>query len=54
MTFTYFKRGTPIDAADSADVSHTIALVPQSLKDGIAYAHENIARFAQPQRDSFT
>ena len=26
--------------------------VPQQLKDDIAYAHENIARFAQAQRDS--
>lgn len=26
--------------------------VPQSLKDDIAYAHENIARFAEAQRDS--
>ena len=93
MTFTYFKRGAPIDASVSADVSHTVARllaeieaggedaatriarefdrwdgdiilsddaiaaacarVPQSLKDDIAYAHENIARFAQAQRDSF-
>ena len=28
--------------------------VPQSLKDDIAYAHENIARFAQAQRNSIT
>jgi sulfopropanediol 3-dehydrogenase len=28
------------------------ARVPQSLKDDIAYAHENISRFAQAQRDS--
>ena len=28
------------------------ARVPQALKDDIAYAHENIARFAQAQRDS--
>lgn len=28
------------------------ARVPQQLKDDIAYAHENIARFAQAQRDS--
>ena len=94
MTFTYFKRGAPIDAAVSADVSSTVARllaeieaggeaaatriarefdhwdgeivlseeaianacarVPQTLKDDIAYAHENIARFAQAQRDSFT
>lgn len=94
MTFTYFKRGAPIDAAVSADVSSTVARllaeieqggeaaatriarefdrwdgdiilsedtiaaacarVPQGLKDDIAYAHENIARFAQAQRDSFT
>lgn len=94
MTFTYFKRGAPVDAAASADVSNTVARllaeieaggeaaatriarefdrwdgdiilsdetiaaacarVPQSLKDDIAYAHENIARFAQAQRDSFT
>lgn len=94
MTFTYFKRGAPIDTAVSADVSSTVARllgeievgkeaaatriarefdrwdgeiilsdgaidaacarVPQSLKDDIAYAHENIARFAQAQRDSFT
>ena len=93
MTFTYFKRGAPIDASVSADVSHTVARllaeieaggedaatriarefdrwdgdiilsddaiaaacarVPQGLKDDIAYAHENIARFAQAQRDSF-
>lgn len=94
MTFTYFKRGAPVDATSATDVStkvaqllaeietgredaatkaardfdgwqgdiilsdETIALacarVPQSLKDDIAYAHENIARFAQAQRDSFT
>lgn len=94
MTFTYFKRGAPADAAASADVSSTVARllaeieaggeaaatriarefdrwdgdiilsdetiaaacarVPQSLKDDIAYAHENIARFAKAQRDSFT
>jgi sulfopropanediol 3-dehydrogenase len=30
------------------------ARVPQSLKDDIAYAHENIARFAQAQRASIT
>ena len=94
MTFTYFKRGAPVDAAATADVSSTVARllaeieaggeaaatriarefdrwdgdiilsdetiaaacarVPQSLKDDIAYAHENIARFAQAQRDSFT
>jgi sulfopropanediol 3-dehydrogenase len=28
------------------------ARVPQQLKDDIAYAHENIARFAEAQRDS--
>ena len=94
MTLTYFKRGAPIDAAVSADVSSTVARllaeietggeaaatriarefdhwagdiilsddaiaaacarVPQSLKDDIAYAHDNIARFAQAQRDSCT
>jgi sulfopropanediol 3-dehydrogenase len=94
MTFTYFKRGAPIDTAVSADVSLTVARVlaeieaggevaatriarefdqwdgniiltdediaaacarvPQTLKDDIAYAHENIARFARAQRDSFT
>ena len=94
MTFSYLKRGAPIDAAASADVSTTVARllaeieaggeaaatriarefdrwdgdiilsddtidaacarVPQSLKDDIAYAHENIARFAKAQRDSFT
>lgn len=35
-------------------ISAACARVPQSLKDDIAYAHENIARFAQAQRDSFT
>jgi sulfopropanediol 3-dehydrogenase len=30
------------------------ARVPQALKDDIAYAHENISRFAQAQRDSIT
>lgn len=94
MTFTYFKRGAPVDARAANDVSSKVAQllaeieaegetaatraarafdgwdgdiilsdatiaaacarVPQSLKDDIAYAHENIARFAQAQRDSFT
>lgn len=94
MTHTYVKRGSPTDAALSADVSQTVARllaeieaggevaatriarefdpwdgdivlsdetiaaacarVPQNLKDDIAYAHDNIARFAQAQRDSFT
>lgn len=94
MTFTYLKRGAPVDTAVSAEVSSTVARllaeieaggevaatriarefdqwdgnialtdedisaacdrVPQTLKDDIAYAHENIARFAQAQRDSFT
>ena len=35
-------------------IAAACARVPQSLKDDIAYAHENIARFAQAQRDSFT
>ena len=35
-------------------VAAACARVPQTLKDDIAYAHENIARFAQAQRDSFT
>ena len=94
MTFTYLKRGAPVDTAVSAEVSSTVARllaeieaggevaatriarefdqwdgnialtdediaaacdrVPQTLKDDIAYAHENIGRFAQAQRDSFT
>ena len=33
-------------------VEAACARVPQQLKDDIAYAHENIARFAQAQRDS--
>lgn len=33
-------------------IAAACARVPQSLKDDIAYAHENIARFAQAQRDS--
>lgn len=33
-------------------IAQACARVPQSLKDDIAYAHENIARFAQAQRDS--
>ena len=33
-------------------IDEACARVPQSLKDDIAYAHENIARFAQAQRDS--
>ncbi|MBC7676126.1 MAG: histidinol dehydrogenase [Rhodoferax sp.] len=93
MTFTYFKRGAPVDARAANDVSSKVAQllaeieaegeaaatraardfdgwdgdiilsddaiaqacarVPQSLKNDIAYAHENIARFAQAQRDSF-
>ncbi|TGD67289.1 histidinol dehydrogenase [Tabrizicola sp. WMC-M-20] len=35
-------------------ISDACARVPQALKDDIAYAHENIARFAQAQRDSIT
>ena len=93
MTFTYFKRGAPVDARAANDVRSKVAQllveieaegeaaatraarefdgwdgdiilsddaiaqacarVPQSLKNDIAYAHENIARFAQAQRDSF-
>lgn len=33
-------------------IARACARVPQSLKDDIAYAHENIANFAQAQRDS--
>ncbi|MDO9639136.1 MAG: histidinol dehydrogenase [Pseudotabrizicola sp.] len=33
-------------------IADACARVPQGLKDDIAYAHENIARFAQAQRDS--
>jgi sulfopropanediol 3-dehydrogenase len=33
-------------------IAAACARVPQQLKDDIAYAHENIARFAQAQRDS--
>lgn len=33
-------------------IADACARVPQQLKDDIAYAHENIARFAQAQRDS--
>jgi len=33
-------------------ISEACARVPQQLKDDIAYAHENISRFAQAQRDS--
>lgn len=33
-------------------IAAACARVPQRLKDDIAYAHENIARFAQSQRDS--
>jgi sulfopropanediol 3-dehydrogenase len=33
-------------------IAEACARVPQRLKDDIAYAHENIARFAQAQRDS--
>ncbi|NEX46423.1 histidinol dehydrogenase [Pseudotabrizicola algicola] len=33
-------------------IAAACARVPQSLKDDIAYAHENISRFAQAQRDS--
>jgi sulfopropanediol 3-dehydrogenase len=35
-----------------AAIDAACARVPQSLKDDIAYAHENIARFATAQRDS--
>ncbi len=35
-----------------AAIHAACARVPQSLKDDITYAHENIARFAQAQRDS--
>ena len=35
-------------------IAAACARVPQTLKDDIAYAHENISRFAQAQRDSFT
>jgi sulfopropanediol 3-dehydrogenase len=35
-----------------AVIDAACARVPQSLKDDIAYAHENIARFATAQRDS--
>ena len=35
------------DAIEAASAS-----VPEQLKDDIAYAHENISRFAQAQRDS--
>ncbi len=35
-------------------IAAACARVPQSLKDDIAYAHENISRFAQAQRDSIT
>ncbi|WP_103334887.1 histidinol dehydrogenase [Pseudotabrizicola formosa] len=35
-------------------IAEACARVPQALKDDIAYAHENIARFAQAQRDSIT
>jgi sulfopropanediol 3-dehydrogenase len=33
-------------------IAAACARVPQRLKDDIAYAHENIARFAEAQRDS--
>ncbi len=33
-------------------IAAACARVPQQLKDDIAYAHENITRFAQAQRDS--
>jgi len=35
-----------------AAIAEACARVPQGLKDDIAYAHENIARFAQAQRAS--
>ena len=35
-------------------IAAACARVPQQLKDDIAYAHENIARFAQAQRNSIT
>lgn len=35
-------------------IADACARVPQQLKDDVAYAHENIARFAQAQRDSIT
>lgn len=39
----------------SADtIAAACARVPQGLKDDIAYAHENISRFAQAQRNSIT
>lgn len=35
-------------------IAEACARVPQGLKDDIAYAQENISRFAQAQRDSIT
>lgn len=40
-----------VEVSDQA-IAEACARVPQRLKDDIAYAHENIARFAQAQRDS--
>lgn len=37
-----------------AAIDAACARVPQALKDDITYAHENIARFAQAQRASFS
>lgn len=41
----------PIEVSPEA-IEAACARVPQTLKDDIAYAHENIARFAEAQRDS--